>query len=215
MRITISSVREHREGVHNVRWVERVRAVHKRTPPSHASHNDRLQRINLVPRHRRAPWISDRSQVARLDLLEAFLALEEDGVAARLLRAERAAEFAALCVEEQTGGARQTVHRDAVAAVEAERVGARRKLRRVEADLDPVVDKLVAEQLGAVDAVILAQLVDPVPAAAPRVAANLPQRAQDLREPTAGHLEVQAFLLADAAVIGEEMDKGRLVLEGA
>ena len=61
------------------------------------------QRINLVPRHRGAPRISNRSQVARFDLLEAYLALEEDGVAARLLRAERAAEFAALCVEEQTG----------------------------------------------------------------------------------------------------------------
>jgi len=171
---TCSRQCEDREGVHNVRWVERVRAVHNRIPPSHPSHNDRLQRIDLVPRHRRAPWINDRSQVARLDLLEAFLALEEDGVTARLFRAERAAEFAALCVEEQTGGARKAVHGDAVATVETERVGARRKLRRVEADLDRVADKLIAEQLRAVDAVPLVQLVDPAHAAAPRVDAYLP-----------------------------------------
>ena len=165
---------EDRKGVHNVHWVEHVRAVHKLTPPSHTSHNDRLQRIDLVPRHRRAPWINDRSQVARLDLLEAFLALEEDGVAARLLRAERAAEFAALCVEEQTGGARQTVHGDTIAAVETEVVGARRELRWVEADLDLVADELVTEQLRAIDAVLLAQRVDPAPAVAPRIAAYLP-----------------------------------------
>ena len=109
-----------------------------------------------MPRHRGAPRISNRSQVARLDLLEAFLALEEDGVAARLLRAERAAEFAALCVEEQTGGARQAVHGDAVAAVETERVAARRELRRVEADLYREADELIAEPLGAVDAEMLA-----------------------------------------------------------
>ena len=127
-----------------------------------------------MPRHRRAPWINDRSQVARLDLLEAFLALEEDGVAARLICAERAAEFAARCVEEQTGGARQAVHGDAIAAVETERVGSRRELRRVETDLDCVADDLIAEQLDAVNAVLLAQLVDPLPATAPRVAAYLP-----------------------------------------
>ena len=34
-------------------------------------------------------------------------------------------------------------------------------------------------------------------------------------QPIERHLEVQLFLLADAAVIGEEVDEGRLVVEGA
>ena len=48
------------------------------------------------------------------------------------------------------------------------------RLRPSESDLDRVADELIAEQLGAVDAVILAQRVDPAPAVAPRVAAYLP-----------------------------------------
>jgi hypothetical protein len=65
-------------------------------------------------------------------------------------------------------------HRDTVAADETERVAARRELRRVEADLDLVADELVAEQFGAVDAVLLAQRADPAPATAPHVEAYLP-----------------------------------------
>ena len=44
----------------------------------------------------------------------------------------------------------------------------------VEADLERVADELCAEKLCPVDAVIRAQLVDPSPTAAPRVAADLP-----------------------------------------
>ena len=49
-------------------------------------------------------------------------------------------------------------------------------------------DDLIAEQLRAVDAVVLAQHADSSAAAAPRVAAYLPKRAQDVRVPTARHM---------------------------
>ena len=51
---------------------------------------------------------------------------------------------------------------------------------------------------------LLAQLVESSSPAAPRITAHLPERANDLRVPIGCHLEFQVFLLANAAMIGEE-----------
>ena len=61
-------VREDGELIRSVRRIEIVDAVAERTRPNNAAHNNRLQRVDLVPRHRRAPWIHEHPQVARLDL---------------------------------------------------------------------------------------------------------------------------------------------------
>ena len=51
--------------------------------------------------------------------------------------------------------------------------------------MERVADELYAEELCAIDAVVLAQLVESVSSVAPRIAAHLPERANDLRVPIA------------------------------
>ena len=176
----ISGVREDGEAIRRVRWIEIVDAVADRIHPSRAAQNNRLQRVDLVARHRRAPWIDEHPQVARLDLHARRPPAKPHRVAPLLLRPERAGDDAVLAVHR---GAGEAVEDDAGADDEVERGVWRGELGRTEADLEGVADELRAEELRAVDAVVLAQLVDPSPTAAPRIAAYLPERAQNLRGP--------------------------------
>ena len=149
----VSGVREDGELIRSVRWIEIVDAVAVSIPPSHAAQNNRLQRVDLVPRHRRAPWIHEHPQVARLDLHPRRPATKPNRVAPLLLRPERAGDDAVRAVHR---GACEAVEDDAGADDEVERGVRRGELRGAEADLERVADELWAEELRAVDAVVLA-----------------------------------------------------------
>ena len=87
-------------------------------------------------------------------------------------------------------------------------------MRRAAADLKRVADELCTEKLCAVDTVLVAQRDESSSSVVPHVAAYLAERAQSLRVPKARRDVVQLRLLADATVVSEEVDDGRLLLEG-
>ena len=110
-------------------------------------------------------------QVTRLDLHARRPPAKPHRVAPLLLRPERAGNDAVLAVHR---GAGEAVEDDAGADDEVERGVWRGELRGAEADLERVADELWAEELRAVDAVVLAQLVESSTTAAPRIDADLP-----------------------------------------